>query len=192
MEQKEINIDKLVAGDERAFIAFIEYHSSALYHYTFNILHQKECAEEVVSDVFLEVWKHRKKLGKIENIKGWLYRILYNKSISFLRKDSVEYTNLSFDEVEDFTFELVPSQEEKLIWEEKLSILNAAIASLPSKSRHVLYLVKIERLSYAEVADLLHISVKTVSNHLTYAMKKLMETLKDEVVLWLFLLPFFQ
>lgn len=84
MEQKEINIDKLVAGDERAFIAFIEYHSSALYHYTFNILHQKECAEEVVSDVFLEVWKHRKKLGKIENIKGWLYRILYNKSISFL------------------------------------------------------------------------------------------------------------
>ena len=68
MEQKEINIDKLVAGDERAFIAFIEYHSSALYHYAFNILHQKECAEEVVSDVFLEVWKHRKKLGKIENI----------------------------------------------------------------------------------------------------------------------------
>lgn len=51
MEQKEINIDKLVAGDERAFIAFIEYHSSALYHYAFNILHQKECAEEVVSDV---------------------------------------------------------------------------------------------------------------------------------------------
>lgn len=50
MEQKEINIDKLVAGDERAFIAFIEYHSSALYHYAFNILHQKECAEEVVSD----------------------------------------------------------------------------------------------------------------------------------------------
>ena len=47
MEQKEINIDKLVAGDERAFIAFIEYHSSALYHYAFNILHQKECAEEV-------------------------------------------------------------------------------------------------------------------------------------------------
>lgn len=70
MEQKEINIDKLVAGDERAFIAFIEYHSSALYHYAFNILHQKECAEEVVSDVFLEVWKHRKKLGKIENKKG--------------------------------------------------------------------------------------------------------------------------
>lgn len=56
----------------------------------------------------------------------------------------------------------------------------------------MLYLVKIERLSYAEVADLLHISVKTVSNHLTYAMKKLMETLKDEVVLWLFLLPYFQ
>ena len=95
MEQKEINIDKLVAGDERAFIAFIEYHSSALYHYAFNILHQKECAEEVVSDVFLEVWKHRKKLGKIENIKGWLYRILYNKSISFLRKDRWGYSKLS-------------------------------------------------------------------------------------------------
>lgn len=132
------------------------------------------------------------KIRKNREYKRVAISYLYNKSISFLRKDSVEYTNLSFDEVEDFTFELVTSQEEKLIGEEKLSILNAAIASLPSKSRHVLYLVKIERLSYAEVADLLHISVKTVSNHLTYAMKKLMETLKDEVVLWLFLLPYFQ
>ena len=85
MEQKEINIDKLVAGDERAFIAFIEYHSSALYHYAFNILHQKECAEEVVSDVFLEVWKHRKKLGKIENIKGWLYCIFRRIPVQHFR-----------------------------------------------------------------------------------------------------------
>ena len=76
MEQKEINIDKLVAGDERAFIAFIEYHSSALYHYAFNILHQKECAEEVVSDVFLEVWKHRKKLGTYSGAYPFTFRQL--------------------------------------------------------------------------------------------------------------------
>ena len=70
MEQKEINIDKLVAGDERAFIAFIEYHSSALYHYAFNILHQKECAEEVVSDVFLAYIIHSGFISGYQNRYG--------------------------------------------------------------------------------------------------------------------------
>ena len=56
-EWKDIN--SLMAGDERAFIAFMDHYSSILYHYAFNIVHQKESAEEIVSDAFFEVWESR-------------------------------------------------------------------------------------------------------------------------------------
>lgn len=185
-EWKDIN--GLMVGNERAFIAFMEHYSPILYHYAFNVVHQKEFAEEIVSDAFFEVWESRKELAKIENIQAWLYRIVYNKSISFLRKENRQKGVISLDEVDDFTFELCLSQEEKLIKKEKLVSLNKAISSLPSKCRHVLYLVKIEGMSYAKVAELLNISTKTVSNHLTFAMKKLIEVLKDEMVLFLLLI----
>lgn len=185
-EWKDIN--SLMAGDERAFIAFMDHYSSILYHYAFNIVHQKESAEEIVSDAFFEVWESRKLLDKIENIQGWLYRIVYNKSISFLRKENRQKGIIPLDELENFTFELCLSQEEKLIEKEKLVSLNKAILSLPSKCRHVLYLVKIEGMSYAKVAELLNISTKTVSNHLTFAMKKLIEVLKDDLILLILLI----
>lgn len=185
-EWKDIN--SLMAGDERAFIAFMDHYSSILYHYAFNIVHQKESVEEIVSDAFFEVWESRKQLDKIENIQGWLYRIVYNKSISFLRKENRQKGIVPLDELEDFTFELCLSQEEKLIEKEKLVSLNKAISSLPSKCRHVLYLVKIEGMSYAKVAELLNISTKTVSNHLTFAMKKLIEVLKNDLILLILLI----
>ena len=59
-----------------------------------------------------------------------------------------------------------------------ISRLNAAIRELPAKCRHVLYLAKIQKLPYREIARILGISVKTVSNHLTYAMKRLTTAMK--------------
>lgn len=188
MKSEWKDIKSLMTGNERAFIAFMDHYSSVLFHYAFNIVHQKELAEEIVSDTFFEVWSSRKDLDKIENIEGWLHRIVYNKSISYLRKENRQKAMVSLDEFEDFTFEICLSQEDKLIEKEKLVSLNKAISSLPSKCRHVLYLVKIEKMPYAKVAEILNISTKTVSNHITFAMKRLLDVLKDEMVLLLLLI----
>ena len=65
-------IYRIAKGDEMAFDAFMDHYSSALYHYAYGIVGSKESAEEVVSDVFFEVWKVRKTILEIESMEAWL------------------------------------------------------------------------------------------------------------------------
>ena len=71
MKLENNEICRIVDGDEIAFNRFMEHYSSRLYHYTFALLGQKESAEEIVSDVFFEVWKNRKSLTE-----NWQYECL--------------------------------------------------------------------------------------------------------------------
>lgn len=187
MEESDLIIYEIGHGDEHALRLFMERYSTNLYHYAFGILQNKEWSEEVVSDVFLEVWERKNVLDTIDNVNGWLHTILYNKAISYLRKEKVR-SSLSLDDFENFDFEIVESKEDELIKKEDLVRLNKAIASLSPKRRHVLYLVKIEKLSYLEISEMLGISVKTVSNHITAAMEQLSKLLKnDSLLMWLLL-----
>lgn len=187
MKEVDLIVHKIGQDDEHALSQFIDCYSTHLYHYAFGILQNKEWAEEVVSDVFFEVWDKRKTLASVDNINGWLHTILYNKAISYLRKEKVR-SSLPLDDFENFNFEIVESKEDELIKAEDIARLNKAIASLSPKRRHVLYLVKIEKLSYLEISNMLGISVKTISNHITAAMEQLTRLLKDSsLVLWLFL-----
>ena len=72
MKLENNEICRIVDGDEIAFNRFMEHYSSRLYHYTFALLGQKESAEEIVSDVFFEVWKNRKSLAEIGNMNAWI------------------------------------------------------------------------------------------------------------------------
>lgn len=157
-------------GDEMAFNRFMEHYSSRLYHYAFALLGQKESAEEIVSDVFFEVWKNRKDLGQIENMNAWIQTITYRKAISCLRKDTGK-SELSFDEIGDFVFEPVQSPDEEMISKEEMAKINNAIQQLPPKCKHVFFLAKMEGLPYKEIAEMLDISVKTINNHIAFALE---------------------
>ena len=122
MKLENNEICRIVDGDEIAFNRFMEHYSSRLYHYTFALLGQKESAEEIVSDVFFEVWKNRKSLAEIGNMNAWIQTITYRKAISFLRKDTGKY-EVSFDDIEDFIFEPVQSPAEEMISKEDMAKL---------------------------------------------------------------------
>lgn len=88
MEDLERELLLISKGDELAFNSFMNRYSKKLYYYAFGILSNKEMAEEVVGDVFFEVWKLRKTLLEIASILSWLNTIVYRKSISYLRKEA--------------------------------------------------------------------------------------------------------
>ena len=169
-------ICRIVDGDEIAFNRFMEHYSSRLYHYTFALLGQKESAEEIVSDVFFEVWKNRKSLAEIGNMNAWIQTITYRKAISFLRKETGKY-ELSFDDIEDFIFEPVQSPAEEMISKEEMAKINDAIQQLPPKCKHVFFLAKIDGLPYKDIADMLNISVKTINNHIAFALDEIAKRL---------------
>jgi RNA polymerase sigma-70 factor (ECF subfamily) len=136
----------------------------------------KEAAEELVSDVFFEVWKMRKDLDTIKNIKSWMLVAAYRKSVSYLRKESGNCT-VSFEDIDHFEFESLQSPDLEIISKEEMNRINNAIGKLPPKCKHVFFLAKIEKLPYLEIADMLGISVKTINNHIAYALKSISESL---------------
>ncbi len=165
-------------GNELAFDGFMDRHSQNMYNHAFGILGDKEQAEEIVSDVFFEVWKMRKKLLGIENINSWLCTVVYRKSVSQLRKESRRRKSVSIDDVSNFVFPQMETPMDSMISAEEMRGLNEAIEQLPAKCKHVFYLAKIERMPYADICDMLSISLATVNYHVSYALAALRKRLK--------------
>lgn len=182
---KDIHIADLVKGDEIVFRQFVFEHTPSVYSYVFRILKNDVWTEEVVCDVFIAVWNNRRNFGKIENIDAWLHKVAYNRAVSFLRKEArwgFARSSFPVGNKDDFELKAVfeDNPESDLCDRETIEILNRAMSELPARCRQVLYLTKIKCFSYKETADILEISVKTVGNHLTYAMKKLAENLEKK------------
>lgn len=163
-------IYRIVKGDEKAFDTLMDNYSSMLYRCAYGILGNAESAEEVVSDVFFEVWKNRGTLLQIESLDAWLRAIVYRKSISSLRHDGTRPSHVSLDDVDCYTASPVSAPDSELISREELDTLRRAIDELPDKCRHVFCLAKIERIPYKEISTLLNISVATINYHVAYAM----------------------
>lgn len=174
--KKDYQTDRIANGDEAAFRQFIITNTPPCHAYAYRILKRKELAEDAVSEVFVSVWEARRHLPDIENINAWLHRLTLNKSISLLRKESRWVSGSG--KITDLELNIADPGPESEYDRETIYRLNKAISELPPKCRHVLYLAKIEKMPYREIAHILGISVKTVSNHITYAMKRLTAILK--------------
>lgn len=141
-------IYRIVKGDEQAFDRFMDHWSDALYRYAYGILGVRESAEEVVSDVFVEIWRGRGGLLEIESMSAYLRTLTYRKAISALRHENVQPHGVALDALEDFTAAPVEAPDEAIVRQEQLDMLNKAIEELPPKCRHVFCLAKIERVPY--------------------------------------------
>jgi RNA polymerase sigma-70 factor (ECF subfamily) len=89
--------------DEYFFKSFVESHSDHLLYYARCFALSKEEAEEIVGDVFFEVWQNREKISGIHHLKAWLVTITHNKAISYLRKKEHSGRTVSWDETGAFT-----------------------------------------------------------------------------------------
>lgn len=186
-KDEEFLIEAISKGDERAFDRLMDIYSPPLYHYAYGIIGNKELAEEVVSDVFLDVWKLGGAITDINSLGGFLNTIVYRKSISCIRKEVKRKNVVSIEDVQNFHFPVIETASEEIISREEIDRLNGAIDRLPPKCKHVFYLAKIECLPYADICKQLGISLPTVDYHVKYAMNFLKKILKKAYFL-LFLL----
>ena len=161
-------------GDEKAFQQLFELYVDGLSRFSNSILKNKELAEEAVSDVFFNVWVHRSKLSQIENFKAYLFASVRNTSLNYLEKERrskvIQLEDLSVTILID---EICPESE--MISKELKEAIGRAIDHLPERCKLIFSLAKIEQLKYKEIAQILDISVKTIDNQLTIAIKKIGE-----------------
>lgn len=153
----------------------------------------EEDAENIVQDVFVELWENKEMLNMHMNLIAYLFTTIKNKCLNHLRHKLVvqetanklqeEYTislRMNLDSLETFDNNLFSDQDiEKLI--------SRALDALPEKCRAIFIMSKIEGKKHNEIAQELNISINTVGSQIGIAYKKLRTELKDYLPILLFL-----
>ncbi len=157
-----------------------------LCRYAYSFLNDKEEAEEVVQSTFIQVWEKRSSLEIQISFRPYLYRMVRNSCLNVLKHEKVKQQHVSHEmavgeTVGNSVHETVSSNELEL----KIS---EVMMQLPEQCRIVFQLSRFEDLKYAEIAEQLQISVKTVENQIGKALKIMRENLKEYLpLLFLFL-----
>ena len=146
------------------------------------ILVDEDDAREVVHQVFIKLWEKRNELDLSTSLKSYLFTSVHNRSLNVIR----DRKKFASGEVPDVAGEWdVSAQIESMELEGKI---REAIDSLPDKCREIFELNRFEGLKYGEIARQLDISVKTVENQISKALKILREKLGRYLTLLLCLL----
>ena len=160
-------------GDESGLAALLDRHWTSLVRYSRSILDDRDAAEDVVQEVFVRLWEHRKTWGLEGSVLGLLFRMTRNLSLDESRQ--LETRQRAAKNAQRPKQPSCPAQS---IQDNEIgSAIQAALEKLPERRREVFVLVRQHGLSYREAADALDIAPQTIANHLQMALADLRESL---------------
>ena len=175
-------LEEMKAGKEYAFDFFFNYYYPGLCVYAQNLSSiSEEEAKNLVQDVFLKFWNHRKKINIRNSVRSYLFTSIKNKCIDHLKQEKKSF-NLNEDFIaetkSDVTFET-------FVLKELEDLFEASLNKLPERCREIFELSRFEGLKNKEIAAKLNLSEKTVENQMTKALRILKKELKDYLPLFL-------
>lgn len=179
-------IQLLREGDKKAFEELFDTNYQALCRYAYSILKDGVEAEDMVQRVFCKIWDKRSELEIHTSIKSYLYRIVHNECLNYVQQQA----NRAVINVEFFysAAKISDNVNEQLNATELQQVIETAISKLAPQCRKVFELSRWEQLTYAEIAAKLQISVNTVENHISKALRHMRVALKDYLVIILFII----
>ena len=187
MHQDEIKYEesKLISllgeDSEYAFQLLYDRHRKRIYQTALRYLKSPILAQEVVQDVFLELWFNRKNLKSDQPLEAWLYSLTKNNLINRLKKIANEWKALkglgfiSERSINNIENNLQESQYNEL--------LETAIGQLSEQQQKVFKLARHERLTYLEIGEKLQISPLTVKTHMSRALESIKVFFSDHGII---------
>jgi RNA polymerase sigma-70 factor (ECF subfamily) len=192
MEAKTVDLSSiqllntLRAGDITAFEMIFKTYYQPLCNYAYSFVQDRDEAEEIVQSTFLSVWEKREDLAIHTSVKPYLYAMVRNAALNVIKHEKVKQQHAAVEvavaekSTESVTRTVMAAELEDRIYK--------ALNKLPEQCRLVFKLSRFEELKYAEIADQLNISVKTVENQMGKALRIMREQLKDYLPLLIVLL----
>lgn len=171
---------------ERKFEILFKEHFTSLCYFAQKYLGDLDSSKEVVHAVFVKIWDNRSEFDFEKSAKSYLFTSVYNRSMNVLR-DKKKFINSEDDNAHDAVLETGEFTDTMELAELEAHI-KMAIQKLPEKCREIFELSRFEGKKYAEIAEHLKISVKTVETQMSKALKVLRVELKDYLFLFLFFL----
>ena len=168
-------------GDQNAFYHLYDQYADRLYKYGFHFSKDKEFIKDCIHDLFLDLYKYRKRLSATDNIQFYLFRsfrrLIHKEQIKMIPFNSEGANNISNDPVdlsiEDF---LIASESET----ENHKALNEALQTLSDRQRMGLSLKFEHDHSYPEIAEILGISVESARTIIYRAIKELRKSIEHK------------
>ena len=170
---------------------FRRYYPGLLFYAT-RLVGDEE-AEDVVQDVFVELWKRRGYMEIGEQIQGFLYRATYTKALNVLKHRSIkEGYHSAIEEINQKRAEFYQPDNNEVIQrienKELRKEIQDAVNELPDKCKEVFKLSYLHDMKNKEIADVMGVSLRTVEAHMYKALKYLRNRLDSN---WLLLFLFF-
>jgi RNA polymerase sigma-70 factor, ECF subfamily len=173
-------VERTRAGDADAFAAMFHAYYDRLCGFAERYVRSADQAEELVEEVFVRLWQQREECRGCSSLKSYLYTAVRNRALKLLRHEGVVRRTVEQALRENRPLGVAApfaAADEEVHAHELALAARRAIDRLPARSREAYLLHRQEGLSYAEIAERMGISTKTVENHLIRAVKALREQL---------------
>jgi RNA polymerase sigma-70 factor (ECF subfamily) len=166
-------LEHLRLDDRKAFDILYHKYSSKLFYAAYNLFRDKDVCEDLVQELFIDLWTKRNHLN-ITSLEGYLKVAIRHKVLYYIRSQKAS-VDISVIEtlVEKY------SADSKVFQNDIAHLLEDGVAQLPEKCREIFTLSRKEYLTNKEIASRLNISIKTVENQITIALRYLRTGLTD-------------
>jgi RNA polymerase sigma-70 factor (ECF subfamily) len=171
----EVLIGRIANGDRLAMQVLFARHHVRVYRFVLRLVNNPSTAEDLISEVFLDVWRQAGRFEARSQVSTWLLAIARFKALSALRKKPESALD---DEMAEAIEDTSDTPEVSLQKKNKSELLRECLKSLSPEHREVVDLVYYHEKSIEEVAELIGIPENTVKTRMFYARKRLSELLK--------------
>lgn len=177
------DINLISKGNTIAFRRFYDQYFQRVWNNAKNFTRKREICEEIVSDVFTSIWLNKEKLPEVENIDAYLFIVTRNKAFNFFEKEMRQPKA-----TEDFSSENEIEKnnpEDILITKELTKAIQHSIDQLPERCRIIFQMSRNEKLTHQRIAEILSISENTVHAQMVTALRKMHNSLRNYLYLFL-------
>jgi len=178
-------IQQLSEGNQLIFEGVYKAHYKELVLFAIRFVEEQQDAEEIVQNLFYDLWTKREKLNITTSLRAYLFGSVRNLSLNFIKHKKVEF------KYKEHNFHLLnedSSNENDTITQQELANkIDEAVEKLPQERQKVFKMSRYDGLKYKEIAETLNISIKTVENQMGKALK----FLRDELIEFLPLILIF-
>ena len=184
MKEEQELLDELRKGSEKAFVAFYDLYWDKLYYTCYQRINLKEETEDIIHELFLDLWNRRDKLEIKTTFAVYIFTALKYKIFRFIdsRNSRLKYVERMGEE-EPASFEKV---DKYLEFDELYKLIETKIEELPERCRLIFKMSRNDQLQAQEISEQLNLSESTVQNQITKAKKILKEELNKYFIFLIF------
>lgn len=172
----KINVQGLKKEDVKSYEDLFNNYNKKVYYFALSYLKNKDQAEDVVQEVFMNIWRFRNQINEYSEFSKYLFKITYNETCKKFRKLASDKKHIEevslYRSIEDNT------TKHNVEYNNLVEFTNRLIEKLPDRQKEIFLLSISEQFSADKIAEKLNISKKTVENQLAIVKKTLRKDLE--------------